>query len=185
MTPPTPATISWPLASRDIWLPGEHPQPPEQRREVEELLAIEAALLDAGETRRWLELLTDDVLYWVPLAWNATSPAEQLNLVYDDRQLLSDRIYRIETGDAYSQDPPSRVTRLITNIRCRPSEELADHVIAHSVFCLTETRHERVGTYTGRYSHLLRREEHGLRIARKRVDLTVSDHVLPNLTFIL
>lgn len=180
-----PHLIDWPPASEDIWLPATDTRHTDPRTAVADLLTTEAALLDAGAARRWLDLLTDDVLYWIPLRWDARTPVEQLNLVYDDRRLLTDRVYRIETGDAHSQDPPSRVTRAVTNFRCRPSEELPDHWTAHSVFVLTETRHDSVMHYTGRYSHLLRETEEGLRIARKRVDLTTSDHVLPNLTFLL
>lgn len=185
MVPDSTAPTAWPCAGRDIWMPGTRPTPPERRATVEELLMTEAALLDAGEHRRWLDLLTEDVRYWVPLVWDARGPAEQLNLIYDDHRLLSDRVYRIETGDAHSQDPPSRVTRALSNLRCRPCDDAADHWVVHSVFVLHETRHEVVSAYTGRYSHLVRETPDGLRIARKRVDLTTSDHVLSNLTFLL
>ena len=39
-------------------------------REIEEFLYHEADLLDERRYEEWLELLTDDVRYWMPMARN-------------------------------------------------------------------------------------------------------------------
>lgn len=173
----------WPRASADIWLPSPDDVQADPRAAVTDFLLAEAALLDAGELDRWSDLLADDVRYWVPLVWDAAAPGAQLNLIYDDRRLLSDRVYRVQSGLAHAQDPPSRVVRAISNVRVRADGD--KQWVAHSVFVLAEVRAGTVNRYEGRCSHVVRLEAGGLRIVRKRVDLAGCDQTLPNLSFLL
>jgi benzoate/toluate 1,2-dioxygenase subunit beta len=175
----------WPCASEDVWLPTAQDVEHDPRRAVSDFLVAEAAMLDAGELDGWLDLFTQDALYWVPLVWNAASPSAQLNLIYDDLRLLGDRVFRIQTGDAHSQDPPARVVRALSNFRCRSGAGNHRQWVAHTTFSLSEVRKDRERIYRGRYTHVLRTGEDGLRIVKKRTDLAMSDGVLPSLTFLL
>jgi benzoate/toluate 1,2-dioxygenase subunit beta len=180
-----PPASGWPCASEDVWLPSAQEIEQDPRRSLGDFLIAEAAMLDAGDLDRWLELFSPDALYWVPLVWDAGSPSEQLNLIYDDLSLLSDRVFRIQTGDAHSQDPPARVVRALTNFRCRVADGDPRHWVSHTTFSLSELRKDHERTYRGRYTHVLRTSEQGFRIVKKRTDLSMSDGVLPSLTFLL
>jgi 3-phenylpropionate/cinnamic acid dioxygenase small subunit len=105
-------------------------------REVEQLLYREARLLDARRFHEWLELLSDDVRYWMPLRTSRYPKASKAINILDDsryeeeelskegelaildetKATLRRRIERLETGMAWAEDPPSRTRHLITNI---------------------------------------------------------------------
>lgn len=176
---------AWPLPGDDLWLPSAQEIERDARQAVVDFLVAEAAMLDAGRLDRWLELFAPDALYWVPLLWDARSPAEQLNLIYDDVRLLSDRVFRIQTGDAHSQDPPARLVRSVTNFRIRVDHDHDAQWVAHTTFSLSEIRKSYERTYRGHYTHVLRAGEHGFLIVKKRTQLATSDRVLPSLTFLL
>jgi hypothetical protein len=69
------------------------------RAEAEELLYREAALLDEGDWDSWLDLYTEDAVFWMP-AWrdeeNPTAdPDRELSLIYyQGRSGLEDRVHR-------------------------------------------------------------------------------------------
>jgi benzoate/toluate 1,2-dioxygenase beta subunit len=149
-----------------------------------ELIFQEAELLDARRFQEWLGLFAKDARYWVPLHEGQTDPEGELNIVYDDRNRLEDRVYRIESGYALAQDPPSRTARVISNLRVS-SEAESDLLAVRSTFVIVEVRPGRQQVLGGHYTHHLRREDGGLKIVLKRVDLANSEEPLSNLTFIL
>lgn len=172
----------WPRSSDRILLPGRAEVDADPQRAAERFLVAEAALLDAEELERWWELFSEDALYWLPMSRDASVPSAQLNLVFDDKRLLGDRIFRIRTGDAHTQDPPSQVTRVIGGVRVEGSD--LDALPVWSTLLLTEFRRDTVTQYAARCSYLLRVTATGFEIVRKRVDLSVGSAVLPSLTFL-
>ena len=72
--------------------------------EVTHLVYREAMLLDRRRWDDWIDLYTEDAMYWVP-AWaneedTTNDPDTQLNLIYlRNRGGLEDRVFRIETRD--------------------------------------------------------------------------------------
>jgi 3-phenylpropionate/cinnamic acid dioxygenase small subunit len=83
----------------------------------EDFLVHEARLLDEARFDEWLALFTDDAFYWVPSEPNQTSPHDTVSLIYDDRRLLETRVRRLASPRIYSQEPPSRTSRMIGNVR--------------------------------------------------------------------
>lgn len=79
------------------------------------LLRYEARLLDTRQFDTWMDLLTQDCVYWVPADMNA-DPRTAVTVSFDDRRRLEDRIIRIETGFAHNQLPDRRMRRLVTNV---------------------------------------------------------------------
>ena len=77
------------------------------RSAVEAFLYHEAALLDAGALDDWVELFTDDGVYWVPARTDAPDPARHVSIVYDDKPRLLVRVARLQSGKEYAQEPPS------------------------------------------------------------------------------
>ena len=77
------------------------------------LLEREARLLDQGRFEEWLELYAPECLYWVPGTPDGGDPRREVALAFDDRRQLESRIFRLRTGYAWSQVPPSRTVHLV------------------------------------------------------------------------
>lgn len=142
------------------------------QREVTDLINREAMLLDRRRWDEWLELYTEDAVYWVP-SWaneeeTTTDPELQLNLIYmRNRGGLEDRVFRIESRDSYASVPLDRTVHVVSNILLE--KEDGDSVEA-TANCLVHT-YGKKGSMTrgGMYDFVFRRTDAGLKIARKKI----------------
>lgn len=157
-------------------------EPLPERAEIERFLYHEARLLDDGQLDAWLALLTDDATYWIPCNANDTDPARHVALVYDDRRHLAERLWRLQSGWAHAQDPPSHTRRIVGNVELQPA---ADALHVSSTFVLVELRRGRQTLFAGRYEHHLRRVDGAWHIAYKKVELLNNDASIDSMTFIL
>jgi 3-phenylpropionate/cinnamic acid dioxygenase small subunit len=98
----------------------------ELQHDVEQFLYDEADLLDSGQFREWLDLIGDDITYQVktrPTVEAHHEAIEPAALAFDDdRQSLTWRVKRAETGMAWAEEPASRTRYLITNVRIAPAQ---------------------------------------------------------------
>src|SRR4030081_318458 len=85
----------------------------------------EAELLDRGDFEAWLNLLADDAVYWLPVDTSRHEPRGGLNLIYDDRHRLEDRIRRLRSGFSHTEEPLSRTSHLLGNLRLIEAAEAA------------------------------------------------------------
>ena len=84
----------------------------------------EAWLLDERKFKEWLDLFTDDVLYFMPRRKNVLrreaqrelTPLGDLAILEEDRRYLEMRVARLDTEMAWAEDPPSRTRHLIGNL---------------------------------------------------------------------
>jgi benzoate/toluate 1,2-dioxygenase beta subunit len=157
------------------------------RQAVIAFLYEEARLADEARYAEWLALWTDDAMYWVPATADPSArPDTQISHIYDNRTRLETRIKLLQTGHRYSQEPPSRMRRLISNIEV--SEPTDGELLARSNFILGElavqTRHE-MHWWVGRTTHRLRRVNGALRMSQKTVVLINAAEPLPNLAFLI
>jgi benzoate/toluate 1,2-dioxygenase beta subunit len=130
--------------------------------EVEAFLYREARLLDRQRFSDWLELFTPDAVYWIPSNSDDLDPARQVSIVYDDASRLRERVWRLESGLAYAQEPQSRTLHLVANVEVRRAD--GDEIEAESAFTVSEFRRDRQFVHAGRCLHALRREAGELRI---------------------
>jgi 3-phenylpropionate/cinnamic acid dioxygenase small subunit len=163
-------------------------------REVEQLLYREARLLDARRFHEWLELLSDDVRYWMPLRTNRypkvskainilddsryeedeLSKAGELAILDETKETLSRRIERLETGMAWAEDPPSRTRHLITNIEVEAGDT-ASELKVYSNYVVYRSRAEtEQDFYVGAREDLLRRVGETWKIARRTIIIDQS-----------
>jgi biphenyl 2,3-dioxygenase subunit beta len=154
------------------------------KEHIERALYDEAALLDARRYGDWLDTLTDDVIYWIPI--RSTRAADDVEheftgedegaLVYDDRTALAVRVEKLRNGFAYYEDPPSRTRHCLTNIRIL--EHAGDEVTVSSNIVLYTSRLESdEDRFVGRRVDRLRLVDGRWKLARREVYL---DHtVLP------
>lgn len=152
-------------------------------REVEQFLYREAALLDARDYPGWLKLFTPDAVYWIPSVADEVDPSREVSIVYDDAQFLAERVWRLDSGLAYAQEPHSRTSHLISNVQI--AERAGEQLDVRSTFLVTEFRRGQQNLFAGRYQHELRRDGDDFLIARKKVDLISNDGHLGNLSLLL
>jgi 3-phenylpropionate/cinnamic acid dioxygenase small subunit len=158
-----------------------------ESRAVVEFLHKEARLADEARYAEWLTLWTDDGVYWVPATTDLEAdPQRHLSHVYDNRARLDTRVKLLQTGHRYSQEPPSLMRRLISNIEVHKAEN--GELVAESNFILAElsvqARHE-MHWWVGRTTHRLRRVDGELRMRQKKVVLVNAAEPLPNLSFLI
>ncbi len=140
--------------------------------EVTRLVYREAMLLDRRRWDDWIDMFTEDAVYWVP-AWKSEEettddPDGQLNLIYlRDRGGLEDRVFRIETRDSYASVPLDRTVHVVSNVLVE--SETGDEIEV-TANCLVHT-YGKKGSMTrgGLYDYVLRRIDGGLKIARKKI----------------
>jgi len=156
-------------------------------RAVVEFLHREARLADEARYAEWHELWTDDGVYWVPATTDpAADPEKHLSHIYDNRTRLDTRIKLLQTGHRYSQEPPSLMRRLISNVEVERAEN--GEFVAASNFILAElsvqAKHE-MHWWVGRTTHRLRLVDGALKMSQKKVVLVNAAEPLPNLSFLI
>ena len=170
--PSTSGPMAGERASRDVHF------------EVEQFYYEEAELLDDGRFTDWLELLADDLDYWMPTRTNRLRRQQALSIAargeaafYDEtKESLAWRIRRFDSGMAWAEDPTSRTRHLITNVVVRhvdPSQHRefsVDDLEVRSAFLVYRNRLQREeNIFAGRRTDILRRVSAGLQVARRVV----------------
>ncbi len=161
----------------------------ERQHEITEFLHHEAELLDDGRLREWLDLLTDEVVYQVPIRIHKEVTGEsRVTGVMDDsfhldenRASLEMRVDRIETGFAWAEEPPTRLRHVIGNIRVREVDGEPDQVAVRSNLLLYHARWDRPDytVLSGERHDVLTRVNGEWKLARRRVVL--DNTVVPTL----
>jgi 3-phenylpropionate/cinnamic acid dioxygenase small subunit len=138
-------------------------------QDIIDFIYAEARLIDEQKYTEWLELFTDDCIYWMPLEFGQTEEHLATSLMYEDKLLLTVRVERLHGQNTYSQRPKSRCHHLLQ----RPEilESAADQITVKTAFHYTETRQDEIFFLVGWNEHQLRKTGDGLKIVRKRVNL--------------
>jgi benzoate/toluate 1,2-dioxygenase beta subunit len=152
---------------------------PAVRDRCQALLYREARLLDQGEFDRWLALYAPECLYWVPATPGGGDPRREVAVAFDDRRRLEDRIYRQRTGYAWSQVPPSRTARLVSNVEVFSAVPPAAYMV-RSTFVIDEFRASETRRLAGWYGHRVAEHDGRWRILVKQVNLIDCDQNLRN-----
>jgi 3-phenylpropionate/cinnamic acid dioxygenase small subunit len=161
------------------------------RQDVEELLYREAELLDERRYEEWLDLLTDDVHYFMPMRRNVpadeperefTRAGVDVNWFDEGKDTLTRRVKQIRTGVHWAEQPPSRICHMVANVQLvsvGPAE-----VGVTSRFLIYRNRVEtETDVLVGKREDLLRRVNGGFKIARRRIVLDQSVLLAKNLSF--
>ena len=143
--------------------------------EVSPFLFHEARLLDTRRWHDWLALFAEGGMYWAPLTFDQSDPINHASLFYEDALLREVRAQRLEEKRAWSQQPVTQAARIVANIMLLPEED--GQLVVTSTFHMLEWRRHDHRMLGGQYTHHLRREAGGLRIALKRVDLINREDV--------
>lgn len=152
-------------------------------KEVEQFLYREARLQDEHQYDEWEALWTDDAIYWVPANGDDIDPETQMSILYDNRSRIGIRIKQFHTGRRHTQNPASRLRRLISNVELLADDGKEIRVAANAMIFESNLRADTV--WAARNEYLLRRSDNGLRMARKKVMLVNNDKALFTLSFLI
>lgn len=142
----------------------------ELRREVEELLFHQAALLDNKAWGAWTELFSEEGVYWMPSTPLQTDWRREPSIFAEDRWLMEVRMGRLLHPNAWSQAAQWGTNHLVGNTvieRATP-----DTLEVYSRFQMMEMRRDHVRHFGGSYRHTLVRQGPAWKIQLQRVDMT-------------
>jgi 3-phenylpropionate/cinnamic acid dioxygenase small subunit len=148
-------------------------------QDVQQFIIFEAQLLNEKHFEQWFSLLADEIVYWVPAREGQTSGKTEASIIYDDQELIRSRITRLRHPKMWSQQPPARTLRLVSNIML--DHDFESSGIVHSDFAMFEFRNNEQRIFGGSYEHQLRRVDGAFKIARKTVRLINAEGTLWNL----
>lgn len=164
-------------------------------REIEEFFYYEADLLDDRRLEEWLELLAGDVRYYMPMARNFrfgeperewTRELQDVCWFDEGKTTLTQRVQQILTGIHWAEEPPSRISHLITNVEvveAHPSAAAPSEVTTRCRFFLYRNRVQtETDVLVGKRKDVLRKQNGLWQIARREVYLDQNVLQAKNLT---
>src|SRR5919108_1876002 len=96
------------------------------KQEIEEFLYREAELLDERRYEEWLELLAEDVRYWMPMRRNVrfgelerefTREGLDINWFDEGKDTLTRRVEQILSRGHWGEEPLSRICHIGSNVQ--------------------------------------------------------------------
>lgn len=169
----------------------------EVQHTVEQFLFAEAQLLDEHRYAEWITLFTEDVHYWAPTRMTRTyrersqeiGGADDSAFIDDSFEYLEGRVRRLVSGVSWSEEPPSRTRRLITNVRVSPRVDGELEVTSN--FYIYRSRLERhQDWFVGERTDLLRPADiestgYPFRVARRKIVLEQTTLLAPSISILL
>ena len=164
---------------------------------AEDFLHDEAELLDARRYREWLDMLADDLVYFMPMKRNVmagehaaredTREGQHISWFDEDKWTLTKRAEQIMTGVHWAEEPLSRVCHMVSNIQlvdAAPSLGAATELTVRSRFLIYQNRVEHEAYFfVGKRTDVLRAEDDGVwRLRRREISLDQNVLLAKNLT---
>jgi 3-phenylpropionate/cinnamic acid dioxygenase small subunit len=168
---------------------------PQLKHDAEEFLYLEADLLDQRRFAEWLDLLTDDLVYFMPIRRNVkhgqhaahenTREGEDISWFDEDKWTLAKRVEQIQTGVHWAEEPLSRVCHMVSNVRILDQRSDREIVVG-SRFLVYQNRNEyENATLVGKRTDTLRKVGGAWKLARREILLDQSVLLAKNLTVFL
>ena len=138
-------------------------------RQVQVLLTRQAALLDAKRWNEWMELFTEDGLYWMPATPEQSDWESQPSIFAEDRLLMEVRASRLLHPNAWSQAAQWATQHLLGTTIVEQAG--SDTLSTWTPFQMMEVRRDKVRHFGGSYRHTLVRQQGQWKIRMQRVDM--------------
>lgn len=163
-------------------------------QEISDFLFHEANLLDERRYEEWLDLLADDYHYSVPLRMNVefadadtrgeTKVGSEVCWFDEPKSTVELRVLQLATGVHWAEEPVSRVSHLVTNLRIEevtmPEVKLSSRFLVYRNRVADET-----DFFVGRRTDVVRRTEDGWQIVKRHLLLDQSVLLAKNLSVFL
>jgi PAH dioxygenase small subunit len=149
--------------------------------EVVDWLNREARLLDQGEFESWLALMGPEIIYTMPTR-SAVNPKDgrgfdqDFGLFEENHASLSARVARLQTDQAWAEQPRSRTRHFVSNVMVE--RHSSGDLKATTAFMLTRLRSNRpLDIFTGERQDTLRRSGQALKLVHRLIllDQTVLE----------
>jgi 3-phenylpropionate/cinnamic acid dioxygenase small subunit len=162
------ARVISPLVARPAVIPGT-----DALREIEQFLYRQSELLDGKLWQDYIDLFTDDGVYWMPVTPEQTEWEGSPSIFAEDKHMMAVRMGRVTHPTAWSQAPAWGTSHVIGNvvIESEAAGEPAGAWIVRSRFHMMELRRDTVRHFGGTYRHTLVRDHGALKIKLQRVDM--------------
>ncbi|HEY3116059.1 MAG TPA: 3-phenylpropionate/cinnamic acid dioxygenase subunit beta [Chloroflexota bacterium] len=160
------------------------------QREIEEFLYMEAELLDQRHFNDWLDLLAEDIRYFMPMRRNVkfgeqaredTSEDSEISWFDEGKATLAGRVRQLNTGLHWAEEPLSRVCHMVSNVQILDVD--GDTVKVKSRFLVYRNRlQDETDFFVGKREDTLRRVAGGWQIARRHITLDQNVLMAKNVT---
>jgi 3-phenylpropionate/cinnamic acid dioxygenase small subunit len=167
-------------------------------QEIAQFLYTEAEILDERQYDQWLDLLADDIRYWMPMRRNVkygdttrefTRETDDINWFDEGKDTLTRRVRQIQTGIHWAEEPRSRITHMVSNVQLLTATSnavVARELAVKSRFLIYRNRVEtETDVLVGKREDTLRRTGDGWLIARRKIILDQNVLLSKNLTFFI
>jgi 3-phenylpropionate/cinnamic acid dioxygenase small subunit len=164
--------------------------------EIEQFLYQEAELLDERRFEEWLDFLTEDIRYWMPMRRNVkfgeldrefTREGHDINWFDEGKDTLVRRVNQLLTGVHWAEEPLSRVCHSVSNIQILDATPSLSQPTEVSIKCRFLVYRNRVETETdilvGKREDTLRNVNGQWKIAQRKIILDQNVLLAKNLTF--
>jgi len=160
--------------------------------EAEAFLYLEARLIDEDRLEQWLELFTDDGIYWIP-SDESIDPDIETSIIHDDVPQLEKRIFQLRNNHL-AQTPRSRTVHCISNVEVENGASAETRIVRCNliIYEMRPGDHQQLQaglaqtrTFAGRCRYTLVQQNDAWYIAFKQINLINRDLPLENITFIL
>ncbi|GAB2766325.1 3-phenylpropionate/cinnamic acid dioxygenase subunit beta [Sinomonas soli] len=196
------------MSTQETTVEEERPEAPSQpglvrddafyrlKAEIEDFLYTEADLIDNRQFKEWLDLLDEDLVYFMPIRRNVkfgqhserenTVSGQGISWFDEDKWTLNKRVEQILTGVHYAEEPLSRVCHMISNVQIlavRDNEAGQREVDVRSRFLVYQNRVEyETYLFVGKRNDTLRLTDAGWKVARREIILDQNVLLAKNLT---
>jgi 3-phenylpropionate/cinnamic acid dioxygenase small subunit len=166
------------------------------QQEIEAFLYHEVELLDERRYEEWLELLADDVRYWMPMRRNVkfgelerefTREGLDINWFDEGKETLTRRVQQILTGVHWAEEPLSRICHMVSNVQLlhvKPSALEPSEVIVKCRFLIYRNRVDtETDILVGKREDALSRTDGQWKIRQRKIVLDQNVLLAKNLTF--
>jgi len=163
-------TVAAPMLLR---APAAHHHDPmhELHHEVSQFLYRQSELLDDQRWQDWIDLFTEDGIYWMPADPGDTTWEGVPSIFAEDKNLMTVRMKRVLHPDAWSQKPMWGTSHVIGNVVILPRDPRTGDIVVRSRFHMMELRRDSTRHFAGTYVHHLVRTPNGLKVRLQRTDM--------------
>jgi 3-phenylpropionate/cinnamic acid dioxygenase small subunit len=158
--------------------------------EVEQFLYREADLLDDRSYEAWLDLFSEEARYWMPMRRNVSSEEletentkerHEMSWFDETKATLVDRVKQIRTGVHWAEEPFSRISHVVSNVRILESNP--EQVRVRCRFIVYRNRMvDEESLFVGSRIDTLRRAGSSWQILRREIYLDQSVMLSKNFT---
>ena len=173
---------------------------PEQQRELERFYYQEARMLDNRQYQQWLALVAEDISYEIPSRVNPMVDNRERgneHMISVERELegldstgcplrqesylhLALRVERAFKVNSWSENPPARTRRIVSNVELMAEQDGALSVVSNFLLYYARPGSDN-HLYSGQRRDTLVRTGEGLRIRRRQVILDYANIDQPTL----